>query len=130
MGGPFNEVWKQSTYTLQWLLGAPLTADYLQIAVAVGAPLKAKYLHSIVSVGGPLKAEYLHITLSFRGPFSEVSKQSTSDGVSSLGLGLEARLETRFLKSRSRFRRSQVSSRSRSRRISVSVSSSSSRDFA
>jgi len=50
---------------------------------------------------------------------------STSDGVSRLGLGLETRFETRFLKSRSR---SQVSSRSR--RISVSVSSSSSRDFA
>ena len=48
---------------------------------------------------------------------------STSDGFSRLGPGLETRLETRFLKSRS-----QVSSRSR--RISVSVSSSSSRDFA
>jgi len=50
-----------------------------------------------------------------------------SDGVSRLGLGLETRLETHFLKSRSRSRRSQVSSRSR--RISVS-SSSRSRDFA
>jgi len=49
-----------------------------------------------------------------------------SDGVSRLGLGLEMRLETRFLESRSG--RSQVSSRSRS--ISISVSSSSSRDFA
>ena len=57
---------------------------------------------------------------------------SISDGVSRLDLGLETRLETRFLKSlsRSRSRKSQVSSRSRSRRISVSVSSSSSRDFA
>jgi len=37
------------------------------------------------------------------------------DGVSRLGLGLETRLETRFLKSRSR--RSQVSSRSRALRL-------------
>jgi len=54
----------------------------------------------------------------------------TRDGVSRLGLGLETCLETRFLESRSRSRRSQVSSRSRSRRIFVLVSSSSSRDFA
>ena len=53
-----------------------------------------------------------------------------SDGVLRLGLGLKTSLETRFLKSRSRSRRSQVSSRSRSRRISVLVSNSSSRDFA
>jgi len=33
----------------------------------------------------------------------------TSDGVSRLGLGLETRLQTRFLKSRSQCRRSQVS---------------------
>ena len=55
----------------------------------------------------------------------QVPTKNTSDRVSRLGLGLETRLETRFVKSRSR--RSQVSSRSR--RISVSVSSSSSRDF-
>jgi len=58
----------------------------------------------------------------------KIQNPKTSDGVSRLGLGLETRLETRFLTSRSR--RSQVSSRSRSRTISVSVSSSSSRDFA
>jgi len=49
-------------------------------------------------------------------------KSCSSDGVLRLGLGLETGLETRFLESRSRSRRSQVSSRSR--RISVSVWSS------
>jgi len=45
-----------------------------------------------------------------------------SDGVSRLGLGLQTCLETRFFKSRSRSRMSQVLSRSR--KISVPISSS------
>jgi len=57
--GPFNEVWKQSIYTFQWLLGALLKTDYLQAAVCVGAPLEDKYLHIRVSVRGPFEIRVL-----------------------------------------------------------------------
>jgi len=92
-------LWKQGTYTLQFLFGAPLKARYLHIIIAVvslfeskefyitiaiGAPLKTSYLHItiavgspvkirclhiIVAVGAPLKASYLHITISVGGLF-------------------------------------------------------------
>jgi len=44
-------------------VGAPLKADYLQIAVAVGAPLKAKYLHITVSVRGHFENRVLSYDL-------------------------------------------------------------------
>ena len=49
----------QSTYTFQWLLGAPLKAKYLKLQLLLGAPFKAKYLHSTVSVGGPFQSRAL-----------------------------------------------------------------------
>jgi len=79
--GPF---WKQSTYTLQFLLRGLLNAEYLHIAVAIEGPLKAEYLR-ISFYWGALwkqstytlqlllrtfsKAYYLHITVAVEGPF-------------------------------------------------------------
>ena len=71
VGSPFESIllthydcclwplWKYSTCTLQLLLGAPLKAWYLHIAVVVGVPLKAGYLHITVAVRGPFESKVL-----------------------------------------------------------------------
>ena len=55
--GGWGPLWKQSTYTLQLLLGAPLKAEYLHITVVVGAPLKARYLHITIAVRDPFESK-------------------------------------------------------------------------
>jgi len=55
-------LWKQGTYTLQLLLGAPLKQGTYTLRLLLGASLKADYLQIAVAVGGPLKAKYLQVS--------------------------------------------------------------------
>jgi len=50
-------LWKQATYTLQLVLGAPLKSEYLHTTI------------SFWTLRWSLKAEYIHISATFGGPF-------------------------------------------------------------
>jgi len=62
---------KQSTYTLQLLLGALLKATYLHITVVIWVPLKARYLGYTLQLllGALLKARCLHTAIAVGSPF-------------------------------------------------------------
>jgi len=64
VGGPFEinllthyicwwgPSWKNSTYTLQLLLGGPLKVSYLHITIAIGSLFESMEFNIIVAVGG------------------------------------------------------------------------------
>jgi len=64
-----GHLWKQGIYTLQLLLGTPLKARYLRIRVAVGPLWKQGTCILQLLLGAPLKSEYLHMTVAAEGPF-------------------------------------------------------------
>jgi len=72
----WKPLWKQSTYTLQMLLGAHWKQSTYTLQMLLGAPSKAEYLHVRDAVGGPFESRVGLLT-HYRCCWGQRWKQNT-----------------------------------------------------